>query len=192
MTSRRLAIVAATVLAAAGLTACGNKEDRVTHAETEGVYVDVGPLKYQVQISRQLNPVNVEDKAYLVGVGKFDQTLGPENVWFGVFVRVENDGDNSAISAKEFELRDTQEHIFTPVQVNSANVFAYRPQLVASHGEFKVNGLNPSPDSAASEGPTQGALLLFKLPRATLVNRPLELVIHDPKSSARGTVTLDV
>lgn len=192
MKTRRLAIAVVSLLAATGVSACGNKEDRVDHAKTEGVYVDVGPLKYQVQISRQLNPMNVEDQGYLVGVGPFDRALGNDNIWFAVFIRVENDGDRSAVSAKDFQLTDTQGNTFTPVTLNRANVFAYHPQLVTSHGEFKVNGLNPLPDSAAAEGATGGALLLFKLTHDTLVNRPLRLIIHDPKGSDEATVDLDV
>lgn len=192
MKTRRLAIAAATLVAAAGLSACGNKEEKVHHAETEGVYVDVGPLQYQVQISRQLNPTNVEDKSYLTGVGPFDRALGKDNVWFAVFIRVENDGEKAAISAKDFELRDTQEHTFTPLALARTNAFAYRPSVVAPHEEFNVNGINPAPDSAASEGPTQGALLLFKVPRSTLVNRPLELVISDPAGGQDGMINLDV
>ena len=48
---RRLALIAllATGLLAAG---CGNKESEVHEASTEGISVDVGPLVYQVQLSR--------------------------------------------------------------------------------------------------------------------------------------------
>ncbi len=55
-----------------------------------------------------------------------------------------------------------------------------------------ANGSNPLPDSAAFEGPTQGALLLFKVPRLTLDNRPLELVITPPEGGEKGIVVLDV
>ena len=38
------------------------------HGATEGTYLDLGGLKYQVQISRLLNPSSIEDRAYLVGL----------------------------------------------------------------------------------------------------------------------------
>ena len=69
MSPRRLATVVALSALALGVGACGNKEDVVTHADTEGIYVDVGPLKYQVQNSRLLNPRAVpEDASFVRGV----------------------------------------------------------------------------------------------------------------------------
>ena len=50
-----LALAAASVLALAG---CGNKVEVRTVAETEGIYIDIGELKYQVQLSRIINPVS--------------------------------------------------------------------------------------------------------------------------------------
>ncbi len=192
MKTRRLAILLTAVAASAGLSACGNKHDVVREAETEGIYVDVGDLKYQVQISRQLNPANIEDRDYLHGVGTFDRTLGAENVWFAVFIRAENSNqDKLARSASKFELHDTQENVFEPIQLGRENVFAYRPITVPKATAYK-SGLNPPPDSAAAEGPTQGALLLFKVPRQTLDNRPLELIIKSPLGGDEGVVHLDV
>jgi hypothetical protein len=189
MKSRRLATAVAVLAATLGLSACGDKEDRPHKAETEGIYVTVGPLKYQVQISRQLNPTNIEDKDYLVGLGRFDRSLGNDSVWFAVFIRVENDGEKASRSAKEFELTDTQGNTFTPIELSAANTYAYRPGVVAG---CCPNGTIPAADSGAIEGPTQGALLLFKLPRATLTNRPLELKINQPGGLEEGLINLDV
>ncbi|HEX6390079.1 MAG TPA: hypothetical protein VFZ89_11540 [Solirubrobacteraceae bacterium] len=194
MKTRRLALLLSLVAATAGLSACGDKHDVVHEGETEGIYVDVGELKYQVQISRQLNPANVEDSGYLKGVGRFDRVLGADNVWFAVFVRVENsDKDQVArsVPVSGFELHDTQENKFSPIALSRDNVFAYRP-LTVDKATTRSSGLNPLPDSPASEGPTQGALLLFKVPRLTLDNRPLELVITPPGGGEKGVITLDV
>lgn len=194
MRSRRLAVLVTALAAVAGLSACGNKEDVVHDATTEGIYVDVGALKYQVQISRMLNPTNVEDVDYLRGIGPFDRTLGPENVWFAVFVRVENDNkDQVARSAQVagFQLVDTQDHKFSPIALSRDNVFAYRPTTLPK-ATGSSSGINPEPDSAASEGPTQGSLLLFKLPRQSLDNRPLQLIISPPEGGEKGNIDLDV
>ena len=40
-------------------------------------YLDVGDLKYQVQVSRQLNPSDTEDKAYLAGLTAQQAKLAP-------------------------------------------------------------------------------------------------------------------
>ena len=95
------------VLAAAALGACGNKQDKITHAETEGMYLDLGDLKYQVQISRQLNPADSEDEGYLIGVRPQDRQLAKDETWFGIFIRVQNTTDDAHQAAEEFEIRDT-------------------------------------------------------------------------------------
>ena len=60
--SRRLVTLLLVALAALVVGACGNKEDKTLHGATEGIYIDVGGLKYQVQISRVLNPTDREDR----------------------------------------------------------------------------------------------------------------------------------
>ena len=82
------------MLAGMGLAACGNHHDetaRVQLIEGEGFYLSLGELKYQVQISRQLNPHDVQDRDYLRGVPEAQRTLAADEVWFGVFLQVENE-----------------------------------------------------------------------------------------------------
>ena len=57
MTLRRLSAALLIGAAALALSACGNKENPsdIHFGPTEGVYVTAGNLKYQIQISRQLN-----------------------------------------------------------------------------------------------------------------------------------------
>ena len=50
------------VVAALVLVGCGRGEGQVTTAETEGLYLDIGGLKYQVQLSRYMNPSDIEDR----------------------------------------------------------------------------------------------------------------------------------
>ncbi|HKE81173.1 MAG TPA: hypothetical protein VKB54_17790 [Solirubrobacteraceae bacterium] len=172
--------------AALALGACGNKESRTTHADTEGIYVDVGPLKYQVQISRLLNPNNLEDKGYLIDLPA-GQALGAQDQWFAVFMRVENGSHHAAPIADQYKIVDTEGNEYTPIQMGPKNVFSYRA------GELSGNSVFPAPDSPAAENTIQGAMLLFKIPVANFENRPLVLEI---KSSAvpdeSATVNLDV
>lgn len=183
---RRIATALTVLIATAGVTACGSKQDVSTKAETEGEYITVGGLKYQVQISRALNPANIEDKDYLSGLSALDATIRGDQVWFAIFIRAEYDKKSGGPlpTATEFELHDTQENVYTPVQ--APNPYAYKPSTL------EPTQLNPAVDSGASEGPTQGALLLFKLPEANLANRPLELVIANPSGKGEGTVEIDV
>jgi hypothetical protein len=50
----------------------------------------------------------------------------------------------------------------------------------------------PGADTTASYGPTQGQLLLFKLPTQVYSNRPLTLQIHAQGQSTPSTISLDL
>ena len=183
---RRALTLLLVALAAVALGACGNKHSHVLHAETEGVYVDVGELKYQVQISRLLNPTDPEDRGYLVDLPAGEQ-LGADDEWFAIFMRVENGSEDPQRAADQYEIVDTDENTYRPVQMGPKNVFAYRPGVVDAHETL------PLQDSPAGQSSIQGALLLFKIPYANLENRPLELRIAAPQTTRDvGTVDIDV
>ena len=78
-------------VAALGVSGCGDKEQTITAGESEAAYVTLGDLQYQVQISRQLNPRDVEDRAYLTGIAPDQARLRPGESWFGVFLLVQNE-----------------------------------------------------------------------------------------------------
>src|SRR3954449_4434908 len=94
---------------------CGNKETVVTEAKTEGIWIDAGPLDYHVQGSRLLEPGQTPDASYLKGVPAGVAQPKGDEVWFAVFLRVENRTDQPAPSAKDFEIEDTLGHTFSPV-----------------------------------------------------------------------------
>jgi hypothetical protein len=190
---RRLTALALATVAAAGLSACGNghqEDETAIRAHTEGIYLKIGGLKYQVQISRQLNPFDTEDRAYLQGIPAAQRDLKPGEVWFGVFLRVQNDDEKgpALAPASDISIHDTQENVYRPIPLAPTNVFAYRSSDIVPPG-----GLIPEPDSVPSETTIQGALTLFKLTNQSLDNRPLEMVIEGrgvPKQT--GTIDLDV
>jgi hypothetical protein len=168
------------------LSGCGNRTATLTSADTEGPYLDAGNLLYQVQISRQLNPRDVEDRAYFAGVPK-PESLRQDETWFAIFVRVKNPTGTFAYPARRFEIADTQGNRYGPVAVGADNVFAYRPDSISPAGVL------PPPGSAAASGPVGGSMLLFRLTLATLANRPLVLHIFSPAGSPHeATVELDV
>jgi hypothetical protein len=170
---RRLALpvlIAALAVAGAG---CGNKKDVVTEAATEGIWLDVGALQYHIQASRLLNPATVPDNKYLTGLP--DGILPPEanEVWFAVFLRVENRSDQAHPTVKDFEIVDTQGKVFKPLELKTAvNPFAYAPTTLQPKRAI------PRQDSAQEFDSTSGAMLLFKLPLDSYANRPLELRLH--------------
>jgi hypothetical protein len=184
---RRPLVLIAALAAALALGACGNKEAETLHGETEGTYLDLGGMKYQVQISRLLNPFSIEDKYYLIGLPANQRQLPAGQEWFAVFIRVENDGEQAARAATDYTITDTQDTKFRPVQFAPENVFAYRG------GVLQPTDVLPAPDSPAGQGSIQGALLLFRIPTRNLENRPLELAIRTPAApGVTATVDLDV
>ena len=188
---RRPLAVLAVLLAGGGLAACGNHHDetaRVQHIDNEGLYLSLGELKYQVQISRQLNPNDVQDRYLLRGVPAAEQGLKADEVWFGVFLQVENEASDPLQPSSDIEIRDTQDEVFKPLGLEDANLFAYRSTDPIPPGEIV-----PLKDTPAYDTPIRGALLLFKLSLTALDNRPLELKIHNPADfQSVGTVNLDV
>ena len=180
-----LCAVLAGVLATA---ACGAKSETSTQEAVsgEGIYLELGGLKYQVQMSRYLNPADREDGAYLKGLPE-GVGLGNDEVWFGVFMRVENDGEKAARTATDYQIDDTEDNIFRPIPVDSKiNDFAYRPQML------QPATVVPSPDSVAGQGVIQGLLVLFKLKEPALQNRPLTLHISEGGSGPSTSVDLDL
>jgi hypothetical protein len=178
-----LALLVTAALAAGG---CATGHSSIVKtAETEGIYLDLGGMKYQVQISRYMNPSDVEDRSYLAGLPTGVEPTGKET-WFGVFMRVENETDRPLPAAHDFEIVDTQENVYRPIPLDAkSNPFAYQG------GEVGPRSILPLPDSAAGNTPIQGALVLFKVKVESLQNRPLELHIIG-SGGDKATVALDV
>lgn len=183
---RALLLAAACLASLVGLSACGNRHATITEAATEGPYLNVGNLKYQVQASRQLNPADVDDRTYLEGVSPAEADLRQDETWFAVFVRAVNETDSQQPAAEKFEIEDTQGETFEPVPVED-NPFAYQPAEVAPHGTLPTEG------SVADSAPIGGTMVLFKLTLNALGNRPLELRITSPQPPGKvAVVDLDV
>jgi hypothetical protein len=182
MKLRRLVLPIIAAAAVTGLSACGDDGPQKT-AESEGTYVTIGKLQYQVQISRQLNPTDIEDRDYLVGVPPVQTALKPDEVWFGVFIRVKNTDEKTHVTSGDFTLADTVDDEYFPVKTTS--LVGYAKTTLGPGDVF------PHSNETASYGPTQGKMLLFKLTNATLDNRPLELKIKAPNGD-EGEIQLDV
>jgi hypothetical protein len=181
------------LLAAVALSACGDSHTRVstgTYAGESGAnapYLNVGPLVYEVQLSRELGPSDTEDAAYLQGLSPAERALAPGQEWFGVFVQIYNSTSTSLPAATSLTVTDTQGNSYIPVIPDSTNPFAYRGGLVPANSRL------PLPESIANAGSTQGALLLYKIQAISLDNRPLELKIVDPSDVSRSaSAELDV
>jgi hypothetical protein len=192
MTNRLLRLpllTAVALLAALTLVACGGTKDPTTHGEGEGSYIQAGPLIYQVQMSRELNPRNVEDIEYLQGLPADTPRLAGDEEWFGVWLRVQNATDAVHPSASDFRIVDTTGAEYTPVALPATNPFTYQSTAVESSAGQPVK---PDPESGAGSGPIQGSMLLFRLNTSVYANRPLELEITPPGGGEPSSVVLDL
>jgi len=192
--SARLSLLAVLVALAAGLTACSDdSHTRVTTGTYAGEsgqnapYLNVGPLIYEVQLSRELNPADTEDASYLTGLTPAQRRLSHGEEWFGVFLQVYNESSTPHPVATNLTISDTQNNVYTPIVPAFTNEFAYRGGLLAAKARI------PALNTVAANGPTQGALLLYKIKVVSLDNRPLELKIVDPLDPTQSaSAELDV
>jgi hypothetical protein len=190
---RKSLLAIAALVAVLALSACGDSHTRVTTGTYAGEsgqnapYLNVGPLVYEVQLARELNPANIEDAAYLKGLTPLERHLDPGQEWFAVFMEVFNNSSVPLPAATNLTISDTQNNIYTPIVPDYTNEFAYRGGLVPAKNQL------PLPESVASQGATNGALLLYKIQVVSLDNRPLELKIVDPHNPTQtASAELDV
>lgn len=177
---RRFLAAAVTVLALVGaslvVAGCGEEE----HSESrEGEPLELGELSYNVQITRFLNPDDVEDAEYLVG----QAPPKPGNEYLGVFMVVSNETEEALPSADTYVVRDTLENEYEPLETET-------PYALDVGAEVPAEGQLPIPDSTAATGPNQGSLLVFEVSEEVSDNRPLRLEIDGPEEA--GEITLDI
>ncbi len=178
---RRLApaLVVISILApAAALAGCGAEEEHLEVIEGEPIEAD--HLSYNVVISRFLNPDDEEDSAYLSE--QADPPAGEE--YFGVFIQVENEGEEAVVIPEAFSVVDTLDTTYEPVETEN-------PYALPLGETLEPGGELPVANSTADDGPTQGSLILFLIEEGSTENRPLELEVPLP-SGELGTIELDI
>jgi hypothetical protein len=170
----------AVALFGAVLSGCG-ANPRENNASREGLPERVGGIDYNVYITRELNLKDVEDIGYYSG-----PEAPPGFALYGVFLTACNpneaaDSPNVPPST-DFTVVDTQGNRFKPVPLPRSNIFAYTTQA----RPLKHKACVPKAGSLAANSPTNGSLLIFKLPLDTLENRPLDLEIVSPPNPETG------
>jgi hypothetical protein len=182
----RLLALACVLPVAVGVGACG-RTDHPSSAINDGVYVQAGPITYQLEISRELNQYSTEDSQYIAGIPPADRRLGPDQIWYGVFLWAKNQTRRPQLTSDNLDIVDTEGNHYYPIPLNrTVNPYAWSAQNLAP------GAVEPGPDTTASFGPTQGGLLLFKLPLSVYDNRPLQLEIRGPSGQLWGTIALDL
>lgn len=172
-----LALLAALLIALA-LAACGEEEKT---SGDEGEYIKAGDALYQVQISRLMNPGVRPDDALLRG----QPTLPADEQYLGVFLTVENEGDEPYTPPRDMRVVDTDGNEYLPIDV-SATGFG-----LSLSEPIEAKQTAPPPDSPGYTSPQGGALILFRVSETSVTeNLPLELKI--PADGEESTITLDL
>ncbi len=174
-----LALVLLLTLAVAGVSGCGNDLGK---EGSEGEPIQLGDLKYNVQETRFLNPSQSDDKEYLAG----QQLPTPAGkLYLGVFLTIHNSGDNPV-------------RVPTNAEMSVVDTTGAAYQSIPSHTDFAAplgsllppGGDIPGAGTAAANGPTQGALVLFLVNQDLNENRPPKLEINSQGET--GEITLDI
>jgi hypothetical protein len=149
-------------------------------------YFQAGKVTYQVQISRQLNQYATEDVQYLAGVS-WAQKISASDMWFGVFLWAKNQSKSEVTTTDRITLHDSAGNVYYPIKLNPLlNPYAWTAQTLPP------NGTEPAPDTTASDGPTQGSLVLFELSQSIYSNRPLTLYVYAPGQKKPSLASLDL
>lgn len=190
---RKLASLAAVAALALAVSGCGIEHRTILTGVTQDQlsaggepYFNVGPVTYQVQVSRQLNPFDDDDVQYLGGI-KNAQSINAQQFWYGIFLWAKNQTSHNVTTAARFELEDSEGDIFQATKLNpSLNPYAWTSQTLAP------DAIEPASYTTAAEGPDGGGLILFLLNENVYSNRPLTLLIYAPGSSKPSRVSLDL
>jgi hypothetical protein len=183
----RYAVPLAAAALMLGVVACGSEgETEELNGEevpfvVEGEPIELGDLRINVQLTRFLNPNDIEDAQYLEGL----PPPPADKDYLGVFLEAENEGDDPAKlpTASELTVTDTTGKEFEPSE--SDTVFALELGT-----EVEGSGEVPAAESAAANGPVQGSLVIFLVDTGVSENRPLEMDLT--ADGAQGIIELDI
>ena len=140
-------------------------------------------------MSRYLNPNDVEDREYLIGLPAGTRPAGrPTRSGSASGCGSRTTSDETRRRPTTCEIHDTQENVYRPIPLD-----ADQPVRLPGRSTCRADTVLPLPTRAAGQGPIQGSLLLFKLKTDSLQNRPLELRLSKASGRPRpANLDLDV
>jgi hypothetical protein len=185
-----LLLVAAALAVVAG---CGEEEELEV---VEGEPLELDEVSYNVQISRFLNPGDPEDQGYLRGL----EFPPPGQAYLGVFLTIENEGEETVELPDAFRVVDTTGEEYEPIESESPFALPLPGQTASAEStapededatSIEPGGEVPEPDTIPAYGPIGGSMLLFQVDETVTENRPLELEVPS-EAGESGLVELDI
>jgi hypothetical protein len=152
--------------------ACGSNEK--PRNGDEGEFIHVGDAVYQVQLTRLLNPHIPPDNDYLRG----QPPASGKEQYLAVFLKIENKGKSPYLPPRDMKVVDTVGNQYLPLDATQSG-FGLEFGSPIEPGKQA-----PEPNSPAGEGPTAGALVLFRVKSESAENNlPLELDVPSATGS---------
>jgi hypothetical protein len=148
---------------------------RTVQTTPSGTEETVGGLHYHVDNAWILDPSRSVDGPLAKGLRSADTRARGHRLLYAVFVGVTNQTGSRLPMATDFALRDTRNREYSPLPLGHENAYAYRPRVMAPRTH------RPAPWTAAGRNlSAEGSMLVFRIPRRSYNDGPLELVVHDP------------
>jgi hypothetical protein len=136
----------------------------------------VGGLHYSVNNGWVLDPRRRVDARVAKGLPASDRHLPSDQLVYAVFVGVTNETRKPLPMASDVALRDTRNREFAPTRIAADNGYAYKPAVLDGKSHLPAPGTPAATDLSAG-----GLMLVFRIPRRSYDDGPLELVLHDPQ-----------
>ena len=146
-----------------------------------GASVQVGGVRYDVTIARQLNPRIEPDEELVEGYTPGDD----DALLFGVFLKACNTKEQPVRPTDRLALLAAFGTRVQPVELPDGNPFAYAPRRLEPGDCLPAEG-------SVADRVIDGRMLLFEVTNDLLDQRPLGLEIVAPDGSERAVVQLDV
>jgi hypothetical protein len=137
--------------------------------------VTVGGLQYSINNAWILNPHRAVDRTIAQGLPARDRHLRAGEALYAVFLGVDNPTGRARPMASDLALRDLANREYAPTPIARGNPYAYEPSVLAAGAQL------PASDSPAGRDiSADGLMLVFRIPRSSYENGPLQLLVHDP------------
>ena len=170
-------LVLAAALRRSSPPGCGNEKETAPRRD-RGRLPRRRRLKYQVQISRYLNPDDIEDASTSRGLPRATSSCRPTRPGSASSCASRTTTDGRSRRPSDYKIADTQGNEYRPVALDPE-----QPVRLPSRPTWAPSLISRSPTRSRGQGVDPGRALLFKLKTTALQNRPLELQISNTQGA---------